>query len=76
MPIEFGTVVYRRFITIAHRSKASIGYGKMSAVIGCLTKDNMRDMINLADSRVPKYTASILLLRATAYTLGEIGSDG
>ena len=45
-------------------------------VIGCLMKVDARDIINLANTRVPRYTATTLFPQVTAHTLGEIGLDG
>ena len=38
---------------------------------GSLEKDDARDMINLANTRVPKYAVIILLLEVIAHTLGQ-----
>ena len=60
-----------RFIVIPHKLEAFIGSERRSTKTGRWTKAGARDMIDLANARVPKYTASILFLEVIAYILGR-----
>ena len=70
-PNELGTNMSRRSTTIAHILKASTGIGRNSTNVGGLTKAVASAIANLANVRVPKYTARILFLKVIAYTLGR-----
>ena len=54
-----------------HNLKASIGIEGSSTTAGDLRKDDANDIANLANTRVPKYTASILFFEVIAYILGR-----
>ena len=58
-----------RSVTTPHKLKASIGIEWRSRTTGCLTRVGASDTTNLTDTRVPKYTASILFLEVIAYIL-------
>ena len=59
----------RRFGTIGHRFKASIGIrGESKSVTGSRKIDNS-DMATLNKTRLPKYAATNLFLKVIAYTL-------
>jgi len=51
--------------------KASIGIGGRSTNATGRTKDEASDTANLANARVPKYTARILFPKVIAYTLRQ-----
>ena len=52
-----------------HRLKVSIGIGGRSKTPTGLARGDARDMANLVNARVPKYTATNLFRRVSAYTL-------
>ena len=60
-----------RFIVIPHKLEAFIGSEWRSTKTGRWTKAGARDISDLANARVPKYTASILFLEVIAYILGR-----
>ena len=60
-----------RSTATVHKSKTSIGIGGKFTTTGGLTKDLTSGTTNLTNTRAPKYTASILFLEVTAYTLGQ-----
>lgn len=71
VPIEFGANMNLRFIVIPHKLEAFIGSEWRSTKTGRWTKAGARDISDLANARVPKYTASILFLEVIAYILGR-----
>ena len=69
VPIPLGTNLNWRFGTTGQKLKASIGIGGRSTNATGRVKDDASDTANLANARVPKYTARILFLEVIAYTL-------
>ena len=55
---------------IVQKLKTSVGIGGASTTVGDSTRVVTSSIVNLASTRVPKQTASILFLQVTAYILG------
>lgn len=71
VPSECGTLLNRKSTTNPHKLKASIGAGGRSMIVRGPTRFDASETANLASAMLPKYTASILFLDVTAYTLRQ-----
>ena len=71
VPIEIGANVSSGFMLIAHMLKASTGTSGRSTTNVGSTKKDTRNVVNLANARIPKYTMNVLFLRVIAYSLGR-----
>ena len=69
VPIALGINLNWRCGTTGQKLKASIGIGGRTKNVTGLTKDDASDTTNLANARVPRYTARILFPKVIAYTL-------
>ena len=62
VPIEFGANINWRSASMTQKLKASVGIKGSSITAGGLRKVDTSAVVNLADTMIPKYTASFLFL--------------